>query len=35
MLSEHGTVLVLARALQAPEVMLDDVVQAHPGRLRL
>ena len=35
MLSEHGTVLVLGRALQAPEVMLDDAVQARPGRLRL
>jgi len=34
-LSECGTVLVLGRALQAPEVMLDDAVQAHPGRLRL
>ena len=35
MLSEHGTVLVLGRALQTPEVMLDDAVQAHLGRLRL
>ena len=35
MLSEHGTVLVLGRALQAPEVMLDDAVQARPGRLCL
>ena len=35
MLSERGTVFVLGRALQAPEVMLDDAVQAHPGRLRL
>ena len=35
MLSERGTVLVLGRALQAPEVMLDDVVQARPGRFRL
>ena len=35
MLSERGTVLVLGRALQAPEVMPDDAVQAHPGRLRL
>ena len=26
MLSEHETVLVLGRALQAPEVMLDDAV---------
>jgi len=34
MLSEHGTVLVLGRALQAPEVMLDDAVQARPGRFR-
>ena len=35
MLSEHGIVLVLGRALQAPEVMLDDAVQARPGRLCL
>jgi len=35
MLFERGTILVLGRALQAPEVMLDDAVQAHPGRLRL
>jgi len=35
MLSENGTVLVLERALQAPEVMLDDAVQARPGRLCL
>ena len=35
MLSEHGTVLVLGRALQAPDVMLDDAVQARPGRLCL
>ena len=35
MLSERGTVFVLGRALQAPEVMLDDAVQEHPGRLRL
>ena len=35
MLSEHETVLVLGRALQGPEVMLDDAVQARPGRLRL
>src|SRR6185503_17487396 len=35
MLSEHETVLVLGRALQAPEVMLDDAVQARPGRLCL
>ena len=34
MLSERGTVLVLGRAPQAPEVMLDDAVQARPGRLR-
>ena len=26
MLSEHETVLVLGRALQAPEVVLDDAV---------
>jgi len=35
MLSERGTVFVLGRAPQAPEVMLDDAVQAHPGCLRL
>ena len=35
MLSERGTILVLGRALRAPEMMLDDAVQAHPGRLRL
>ena len=35
MLSEHGTVLVLGRALQAPEVMLDDAIQARPSRLCL
>ena len=35
MLSERGTIHVLGRALRAPEVMLDDAVQAHPGRLRL
>src|SRR6185369_569480 len=35
LLSEHGTVLVLGKALQAPEVMLDDAVQARPGRLCL
>ena len=35
MLSEHETALVLRRALQAPEVMLDDAVQSRPGRLRL
>ena len=34
MLSERGTVLVLGRASQAPEVMLDDAVQARPGRHR-
>ena len=34
MLSEHGTDLVLGRAPQAPEVMLDDTVQTRPGRLR-
>ena len=34
MLSERGTVLVLKRAPQAPEVMLDDAVQARPDRLR-
>ena len=34
MLSEHETVLVLRRALQAPEVMLDDAVWARPRRLR-
>ena len=34
MLSEHETVLVLRRAPQAPEVMLDDAVQARPDRLR-
>ena len=34
MLSEHETALVLRRAQQAPEVMLDDVVQARPDRLR-
>ena len=34
MLSERGTVLVLGRAPQAPEVMLDDAVQARPDRLR-
>ena len=34
MLSECGTVLVLGRAPQAPEVMLDDAVQARPDRLR-
>ena len=34
MLSECGAVLVLGRGPQAPEVMLDDVVQACPGRHR-
>ena len=34
MLSEHETALVLRRALQTSEVMLDDAVQARPGRLR-
>ena len=29
-----GTVLVLERVPQAPEVMLDDAVQARPDRLR-
>ena len=33
MLSERGTVLVLGRAPQAPEVMLDDAVQARLDRL--
>ena len=32
--SKHETVLVQRRALQAPEVMLDDAVQARPDRLR-
>ena len=32
--SERRTILVLGGALQAPEVMLDDAVQARPGRLR-
>ena len=35
MLSERGTILVLGRALQAPEVMLDDAVQTRPGGLCL
>ena len=35
MLSEHATVLVLGRALQAPELLLDEAVQARLGRLRL
>jgi len=34
MLYERGTVLVLGRAPQAPEVMLDDAVQARSERLR-
>jgi len=34
MLSERGTVLVLGRAPQAPEVMLDDAVQTRSERLR-
>ena len=34
MLSEHGTVLVLGISLQAPEVMLDDVVYVRLGRFR-
>ena len=34
MLSEHRTILVLGGAPQAPEVMLDDAVQARPGRHR-
>ena len=34
MLYERGIVLVLGRAPQAPEVMLDDAVQGRPGRLR-
>ena len=34
MLSERGAICVLGRALQAPEVMLDDAVQARPGSLR-
>ena len=33
MLSKRGTVLVLERAPQAPEVMLDDAVQARPNHL--
>ena len=35
MLPRHMTVLRQGRALRAPEVMLDDAVQAHPGCLRL
>jgi len=34
MQTKHETVLVQRRSLQAPEVMLDDAVQARPGRLR-
>ena len=34
MQTKHETVLVQRRALQAPKVMLDDAVQARPGRLR-
>ena len=34
MLSERGTVLMLGRAPQAPEVMLDDAVQARSERFR-
>ena len=34
MLYERGIVLVLGRAPQAPEVMLDDAVQARSERLR-
>ena len=34
MQTKHETVLVQRRALQAPEVMLDDAVQARPGRHR-
>ena len=33
MLSERGIVLVLGRAPQAPEVLLDDAVQARPDHL--
>ena len=32
MLSEHRTILVLGEAPQTPEVMLDDAIQARPGR---
>jgi len=32
MQTKHETVLVQRRALQAPEVMLDDAIQARPGR---
>ena len=35
MLPRHMTVLRQGRAPQAPEVMLDDAVQARPGCLRL
>ena len=34
MQTKHETVLVQRRALQAPEVMLDDAIQARPDRLR-
>ena len=35
MLLKHMTALRQGVAPRAPEVMLDDAVQAHPGRLRL
>jgi len=35
MLPKHMTALRQGVALRAPEVMLDDAVQAHPGRLHL
>src|SRR6185503_10646195 len=35
MLPRHMTALRQGVAPRAPEVMLDDAVQAHPGRLRL
>jgi len=35
MLLKHMTALRQGAAPRAPEVMLDDAVQAHPGRLRL
>jgi len=35
MLPKHMTALRQGVAPRAPEVMLDDAVQAHPGRLRL
>jgi hypothetical protein len=34
MQTKHETVLIQRRALQAPEVMLDDAAQARLGRLR-